>query len=494
MEQVKRIGPAKAEAGAGFLLRVSQKLNTFWLILGMIPLGVLLGLAMSSPSWRLVMSIVGLFVHLVSIIANPLYGLLLWVISSPLGEMYINISLGASIPDLSPARVCIVLLISLLLAQTAIRRRDLLRPTAADVSGLLLILGLSLSIGNEYSDWQEMAQAIFDRYCTPLLVYFLAKNLVTRRRDVDIVLMAVLFFGFYASVYAIYENGTGNILFSDSVTFTRYADSGLHVLRGLLDRSDHFGALFSMAIPVNFYLCLRARTPLKRVICMVTLGTLFVGMYFTYKRTAWIAILVTFFIIQLFYARFRRLFIICLLVVLVVLGATWGTVSQSVVVTDRIYSESSAIDGRTSGWNAAIDLWAHRPIFGYGFGNYRTVAQESGVDDTALESEHVAVLFGAGLLGFVPYVAWFVLLLRDSVRLFLYGRRNPARLDVEPELCVFFWGILVAYIINYSTSIANVLPVAMVFYLLAGTLVGSQARFLGSTRQTTPAPGNALAG
>jgi O-antigen ligase len=494
MEEGKRIGSARAEAGVGFLLRVWQKLNTFWLILGAISLGVLLGLAMSSPSRQLMISILGLFVHLVSIIANPLYGLLLWVVSSPLGEMYINISLGASIPDISPARFCIVLLIALLLAQTAIRRRDLLRLTAADVSGLLLIFGLGLSIGNEYSGWQEMAQVIFDRYCTPLLVYFLAKNLITRRRDVDTVLVAVLFFGFYASVYAIYENQTGNILFSDSATFTIYEDSGLHVLRGLLDRSDHFGALFSMAIPVNFYLYLKARTPLKRIVCMFTLGTLFVGMYLTYKRTAWIAILVTFFIIQLFYARFRQLFLLCLLVVLVVLGATWDTVSQSAVVTDRINSRSSTIDDRTSGWNAAIDLWAHRPIFGYGFGNYRAVAQESGVDDTALESEHMAVLFGTGLLGFVPYVAWFVLLLRDSVRLFLYGRKNPARLDVEPELSVFFWGILVAYIINYSTSIANVFPVAMVFYLLAGTLVGSQTRFLDSARQTTRAPGNALVG
>jgi len=484
-----------AKIGSRRLFKAIWKLRALWLGLGVTAGGVLLGMSLISPLQQLTVSIVGILIYLITIIANPLNGLLLWVVSNPLGDLYLSISLGASIPDLSPARFCVIFLCTLLLAQTAIQKRQLAPFTTTDVACILLMLGLGLSILNDYSQWQKAVQNVFDRYYVPLLVYFFAKNLVTQRRDVDKVLKAVLFFGIYAGLYAIYENQTRNILFfKGEAYFTQYEDSGLHVLRGLLDRSDHFGALFSMVIPVNFYLYLKARTRTKKVLYAIALGILFVAIYFTYKRTAWIALMVNFFVIQWFYPQFRRLFLVLLLVSLVVLGATWNTVSQSVVVTDRINSKLSTTKGRTDGWNAAIRLWAHQPLFGYGFGNYRAVAQKTGVTDKALENEHLSILFGTGLIGFVPYVTWFALILRDSIRLFREGQqRGKEKLNIDQDLIVIFWGVFLGYLINYFTTIANVFSVSIVFYLLVGTLIGSQARFLtfnsskGSGRHSTGA-------
>jgi O-antigen ligase len=248
-----------------------------------------------------------------------------------------------------------------------------------------------------------------------------------------------------------------------------------------LDRSDHFGALFSMVIPLNFYLYLKAPTRARKAWYAATLTILFIGIFFTYKRTAWTAIIAAFFIIQLFYTQFRRLFLVLLLVFLVVLGATWNGISQSEVVTNRLNSKLSTVEGRTNGWNAAISLWARQPFFGYGFGNYGTVAKKLGVQDAALENAHLDVLFGAGLFGFVPYVAWFAFILRDSIRLFRKSRQNGrGKLAIDQDLLVIFWGVFLGYLINYTTTIANVFPVTMVFYLLVGTLVGSQMQFLSS--------------
>ncbi|MDY7076291.1 MAG: O-antigen ligase family protein [Chloroflexota bacterium] len=464
---------------------IVQRPRTFWLTLGVIALGVLLGLSLASPLSDLVLSIVGVLIHLFTIVVNPLNGLLLWVVSSPLGELYINISLGESIPDLSPARFCAAFLCTLLLAQTAIRKRDLAPITTTDMMGILFMMGLAFSIMNDISGWQRVAQDIFDRYYIPVLVYFLAKNLVTKQQNLDKVLRAVLIFGVYAGLYAIYENQTGIILFRKSETsFVMYADSGLHILRGLLDRSDHFGALFSMVIPVNFYLYLEAPNRIRKFLYTITLGILLVAIYLTYKRTAWLALVVILLVIQWFYPQFRRLFFILLLVALVVLGATWNTVGQSVVVTDRIGSNSSTIEARTDGWKAAINLWARNPLFGYGLGNYGAVAKRAGVDDTALENEHLSILFGAGLIGFVPYSAWLLSILRDSIRLFRRKRHNgTARLEIDQNLIVIFWGVFLGYLINYSTTVANVFPVTVVFYLLTGAIVGSQARFLIPVRR-----------
>jgi O-antigen ligase len=470
-------------------LQVIRKLGTLWLTLGVIVLGAMLGLALNSPLLDLTVSIISTFVHLVVILVSPLNGLLLWVVTNPFGELYINISLGESIPDLSPARFCVAFLLALLLAQTAIRKRELAPFTNTDMLCIFFMLGLGVSTMNEYSPWQESIQGAFDRYYTPLLVYFFAKNLVRKRQDVDKVLGAVLLFGVYAALYAIYENLTGNVLFTEgNVYFTEYKDSGLHVLRGLLGRSDHFGALFSMIIPVNFYLLLRAPTRAKKVFYAIALSILGIGIYITYKRTAWIAVLAIFFVIQWFYPQFRRMFLGLLLVALVVLGATWNTVGQSAVVTDRVNSQTSTTQGRTDGWEAALELWSRRPIFGYGLGNYAIVAENEGVDDTALENEHLRILFGAGLLGFVPYVAWLILILRDSIRVYKKGKQSGVRKPiVDPYLVVIFWGVLLGYVINYAATIANVYSVTMIFYLLVGTLVGSQARFLTPTRHKDPA-------
>ena len=469
-------------------LEIIRKLGTLWLVLGVIALGVVLGLLLNSPLMQLTVSVISISVYLVVIIVNPPVGLLLWVVSNPFGELYINISLGESIPDLSPARFCVAFLLALLLAQATTRRRQLAPFTSTDLMCVVFVLGLGVSTMNEYSTWQESIQSAFDRYFPPLFVYFFAKNLVRKRQDVDKVLGAVLFFGIYAALYAIYENLTGNVLFVEGeVYFTEYKDSGLHVLRGLLGRSNHFGALFSMIIPVNFYLLLRAPTRAKKVFYAIALSILGFGIYITYKRTAWIAILAVFFVMQWFYPQFRRAFFGLLLVAVVVLGATWNTVGQSAVVTDRINSEMSTTEGRTDGWDAALELWSRRPLFGYGLGNYTTVAEKEGVDDTALENEHLRILFGAGLLGFVPYVGWLAFILRDSIRLFRKSKQNGVgKPIVDPHLVVTFWGVFLGFFINYLATVANVYSVTMVFYLLVGALVGSQARFLTPTRHTDP--------
>jgi len=253
-------------------------------------------------------------------------------------------------------------------------------------------------------------------------------------------------------------------------------------LRGLLQRSDHFGALFSMVIPLNFYFFLKAKSKSRKAAFLIILGILLLGLFLTYKRTAWIALLVSTLITALFIPKFRRFFIAMLLISVVVLGATWGSVSQSVVFTKRVQSEKSTVEGRTGGWEAAIDLWAKRPIFGYGYRMYETVATKTGVQDEAIENEFIDILFSAGLVGFLPYLAMFILMTRDSITLFRLKDRWKG-IFVEPDLIVAFWGTIVAYLINYGTARASNGFVNLVFFVLVGSVIGSQFRGLRQSEQ-----------
>lgn len=458
-----------------------QRFSVVWLTLSVVTLGLVLGFLLTSPLSNLAVSVIAILIYMAAIVSNPLAGLLLWLLTSPYAEKTINITLGASIPDLSPNRFCVLFLSMILLAQATIRKRKLLPSTGLDFAAILFLLGQGLS-ALEGKGGAQSIQGVFDLYGIPIAGYFLAKNLVKNRKDLDILLHTTLAIALGAAFYAFYEHSTGNILFApEDVSLTIYKESGLRILRGLLQRSDHFGALFSMVIPLSFYLYLKEKSQARKPAYAIALGILLLGLFLTYKRTAWISFLVSALVLPFFIPRFRRFFIVMLLIFVLALGATWGSVSQSVVFTKRVQSEKSTTEGRTKGWEAAIDLWAKRPIFGYGFRMYEVVATRTGVEDEAIENEYIDILFSAGLIGFLPYLAMFILMTRNSIKLFLLKSRQKF-IFVERDLVVVFWCIVLAYLVNYTSSRAGNGFVTLVFFTLVGAIVGSQSLALFETK------------
>ena len=457
----------------GYLVGMAWRLKGIGLALGASTLGVVLGLLLTSPLTDLTTSIIVVTTYLVTIVGSPLSGLLLWMLTSPFAQWTVNIPLGAGIPDLSPDRFCAAFLCVVVLAQVAIHKRKLAPPTGLDYAAILFLGGVSVSSLGGLAGWRSI-QLVFDLYAVPILGYFLAKNLVGNRKSLDVVLNVVLMVGVIAALYSFYEHGTGQILFVDEQpTFFEYKDSGLQVLRGLLGRSDHFGALFSMVIPLTVYLLLNPKSQTGTVAYATALAVLLVALVFTYKRTAWIAFLVSMVTMQAFLPRLRRVSIPVLLVLLLVIGATWGSVSRSSIVTGRLQGQGTAVAGRTEGWTAAFRLWTRKPLLGYGFRQYESVAQAARIHDDHIESEYFDILFSAGLVGFLPYMALFGLMLRDSIRLFrLSGGRQG--FFVDRGLVVAFWGLFLGYLINYISARASNAFVSLVFYVLAGAIVGSQ--------------------
>jgi O-antigen ligase len=302
------------------------------------------------------------------------------------------------------------------------------------------------------------------------------RNLITDRRALRHVFIALLIVATYAAAYAIYEQNTGNVLFLPSdkgPSPIRYSENIL-VLQGLFGGTHIFGTLITIALPIAFYYFLEDRRTSRKILYAVSLAVLFVGLYFTFKRGSWVAMLGGLLILQLFYPRFRRYFLVIAVISAAVLALTWDSVSETEVYQDRLTTRVDTFNGRTYRWEEAIELWKKHPVWGYGYDQYEAVSRFHTVENMYLD-----ILVSAGAVGFVPFIVLLLVVIKDSV--LIYRRCGPdPRIFVDRTMVAVFWGSFSSYLIKATTGHAGsgATVVNAVVFMLIGAVVGSQQEFL----------------
>jgi hypothetical protein len=437
-------------------------------------LGIALGLVFTSASSTLASSIVNVGVCAVITLKDPLTGFLVWFLLNPfILSFNLTIEMGAGVPDLGLDRVTIALILVILLAQAAAGKRKMLRFTSLEIWMVLTWLAVGVSVFSG-ADLTSDIQVFVDRYVTPFLTYFVARNLIVKRRHLNRFLVTVVALGAYCAVYGIYTQLTGDVLFvargeARSFGYTAH----LRQMRGLLGSPHAFGQVFSFIIPISFYKLIGEKVPWKKLGYSLTVIVLMVALFLTYKRAAWIGTIASFLIIQRFYPQFRRLFFVLLILAAVVMGLTWDQVSESTVVTERVTYKWETGNGRTEFWQQAIDLWAVRPILGYGWDGYRRLT------GNPVENTYLYLLLSAGLAGLIPFLVVLVSTIRQAVGL---CRLRSQRFFVEPELAAVFIGVMVSFAINIFTVNINHHVSLDLIWALAGAIAGSQGDALLDAR------------
>jgi O-antigen ligase len=429
-------------------------------------LGAGLGLVMTTPFAPLVASATAMLVYSIIFVVAPYQGLLLWLILYPFAETRVNIPLGANVADLSATRLAAVVLCAVLMAQVAIGRRPLPRLTRLDLAGVLLIGGLGFSALFSYAPIRA-AQVVLDGYLMPLVFYFVIRHLVTQPRDVERLFSAVLIIAGYSALFAFYEHLTGQIVLSpETYTLTEYA-AGIRILRSLWGSNSIFGSVFGMAIPVAFYRMLQSPRGLTRAAYALLAGVFLIGMFFTFKRSAWIAMLVSFLVLALFLPAFRRVLLVLVIVTTVPVAASWNRVVASNLMEQRVTANIGTLNGRTGRWQSAIELWTNRPVVGYGFQNYDLISGYR-----AVESHYFHILVSGGLIAFVPFMLFLVLVLQESLRLYVRGPSQPGVFVSRPVVATFL-AMASIYAVKAISEVQST-PTTFILLLLVGAVIGSQ--------------------
>jgi len=132
MSQLEPVSAPNSAPNASF------NLDSPWVILGLTGLGLAMGLAlariMAGQSAQIALAASGILAQAMIIILNPLLGLLVLVTTAPF-VLYtgfivdFSYSAGTKWPNLTPTRIGWILLVVILLAGVAIRRRPMWQPS-----------------------------------------------------------------------------------------------------------------------------------------------------------------------------------------------------------------------------------------------------------------------------------------------------------------------------------------------------------------------------
>jgi hypothetical protein len=464
--------------------RLKRIFKGLFLVLLVIGLGFVLGsqLIASPQSRDTVVGTVATIGFVLLSLANPLYGLALALITYPATFLMAVVDLGAGIPNLSVDRVVLALVTGLFLLQVLSGSKKLRTLNVwLNIFAIIFVGVYYLTFLDYHWSSSRVLQFLLDKWIFPILIYFLLSNLVTKEQNIDVILNLLIILGVCSAIYMLFEQITGHVWLTwggpDPTKESFYDNTDLRITRGLYGTTSTYGNLFNLLIPIDLYYFLKARSPGKKIWYLLAFGLMLTGVFFTYKRSVWLGLLIAFLIIQFFYARFRWLFVAIVLVAALGMAASWDQIVSSEVVSERVTgADWETANGRTERWEAGMDYWRQNPLFGSGFRSYEQGRFEQ------VENLYIHFLASGGLLLIVPFAFMFLIILANSIRVYRQADHNK-NIFVDKPLLPIFWGGLVAYLfMAYFGSNVEGHPISNYsLFMIAGALVGSQAPWLIKT-------------
>ncbi len=262
--------------------------------------------------------------------------------------------------------------------------------------------------------------------------------------------------------------------------------------------NDHtsYGALLAMYIPIilGFGLSPEKYSRNIRIFAVITFFILLIALYFSISRAAWASVVIA--IGAFFFIRFRIklwwvmgagvgllvLFMVFQSQIMMKLQKNKQDSSKDFVEhvqsMSNVATDASNLE-RINRWNSAINLFAARPVFGWGPGNYQFVyASYQNVEDKTVistnvgnrgtaHSEYLLILSEQGLPGLLSLLTIFVAIVSTAIRI-IY--RNPFNAATRLTLLLFLG--LITYLTHaFFNNFLDTDKAAIPFWGFAAALV-----------------------
>ena len=456
--ETPRSGPTTAPAPK-WLQTLGRIVSTALLAVVGVALGLVLGKKIAADEWVLLVTASGLATYLVVALIDVRHALMMWLVTAPFARfVHLNIELGRGIPNLTLNRIMTGVLIVLVLAQLAIRRRQWVRLNWVDVFVVTFGCAAALSVPNAIVGLKSAAQSFLDLIGIPLAIYFIARYVVTSRQHMKAVMVSLVIIGCYLSILAIREQVTGQVWFYPEDRSVQYSASIRRVV-GLLGNPAYIAVSIAMGVPWAWYLLLRARR--GKFWLLAVIGTMMAGIYFCMNRSGWVGLAVSLLTMGIFVRRFRRIFVMLALLGAILASTYWALIVTSTTFQERVTAERP-IEYRMEAWDVAFRIIKDNPVFGIGYENYSHVYKRYARWDIYLRATptphntYLWVMLMGGAVAFVPFVLLIAAILISALT--SLGRRGPED-DQPPENELA--GVFLA-------SMAAILVPALVMDILSG--------------------------
>ncbi|MFA5792801.1 MAG: O-antigen ligase family protein [Candidatus Gracilibacteria bacterium] len=308
------------------------------------------------------------------------------------------------------------------IANQIIQKKSVFLPKTVIPAGLFLLIGFaSLLIRSGNLSWRDFFESAFYglRWASLFVLSIIATNQNQKNKNLIFYALAV-----FALLLAI----AGFIQLKLVPDFTAYEALGWdpHQNRLLSTWFDpnFVGGFLSFIIPVFIGAFFSAKHNSSRIFFLVLLSVLFIALALTFSRSSYLALTAGLAIFALLKSKKLLLIFGIILVVAVTtvpeVRTRVNTLKQDAVsvLTESYTLPDDSARLRYSSWKEGLTLFYKNPLIGQGYNRYKfaTLEGQTSVDpsshaSTGSDSSLITILATTGVLGFLPFLAVYFLLL-----------------------------------------------------------------------------------
>lgn len=322
--------------------------------------------------WIYIVAFMIIIACLVFAAAKPTATYIFWLAFSPLGFLFLRMDFGSSIPTISFDRVAIVALAGFLIFKTLLYRHRIKRPITGEALTLLHVAYIAIALyvmhpGSLREILRTLAEK-FDHIALALTAYYIAKSVLTNRKQLLGAVIALIVTGGYCALSAFYEHFTGLRWFSSFLPVESrlgYADVGRAC--GPLINPSALGTFLGITAFLTYHLYYNVQRRSLKTFLLALMLLQLIGCYFTYTRGGYIAPAMLLLLMP-FFARAHRKYYVALLVGAVVAVIIAAPIVASNKQIHRRLTKQSTMLGRVVITAGTMNIVKHHPFFGIGLG------------------------------------------------------------------------------------------------------------------------------
>ncbi len=410
---------------------------------------------------------------------DPLLAFLVWLFFIPFAPFFhFDIHMPEGIPDLSYTRMVGSFLAVYLFAQVASGKRKLLTPTFFDLAIPFFVIPLLWSAVRGYYGWLWGVQTVFDAFLMPLLVYFIARQLILKPADFRALAKAIIEITVVIAIAAVVEQTTGFAPFRGTSTATIYSGD-IRKVGSFLGNPAYVALALAVAAPLAMMLAIEKthlKDKLRYVLALIILET---GVIATFNRSGIAGGLIGPLVFSILNRRLLKVTLPVLLIFGLIVGLGWGMI-QDTSVAGRLGSESP-IDYRLNALEYGLQIHRTAPYLGVGWAWFGRLAADMGFRDNGinvLPSPHNSYLNFLVSGGYALLGGYLAMAAGLGLTLVTIGwpRRKKRRffpLFVQAALASYFaYFIPIAAFDNTFSAYANIIFFAIMGGAISATLGG----------------------
>jgi len=429
--------------------RTARLLTGIVLALGLLTTALLAWSLLNRPELAdQLIALIAILATLVLIFYDPLAAFLVLLFLIPFAPfLHFDLHMPAGIPDLSYTRMVGSFLTVYLFAQIARGQRKFMTITFFDLVIPFFVIPLLWSASRAYFGALWGVQAVFDAFLMPLLVYFIARQLILRPADFRALAKTLIAIALIVAVAAMVEQSTGFAPFRTAIGSTVYSGN-IRKVGSFFSNPAYVALALAVVAPLALMLAIESPRPQGKLGYALALLALEGGIIATFNRSGIGGGLIGLAVFSFFNRRLLKIMLPALLIAGLLLGIGWG-VMQNSSVTERLGSESP-IDYRITALEYGLQIYKTSPYIGVGWAWFGRLAADKGFRDNGinvLPTTHDSYLNFLVSGGYLLLGGYLIMAAGLALTLVIVGERRRKGRRFPPLPIQAAWASYFAYFI-----------------------------------------------